>query len=114
MRIIIQNTAHNSIENIFEYISKYSMKSAIETIEGIYTYIYELGSSPDIGRYIPEIRDKNFRELIYRKTKHSRYRIIYYISKSRNKIYIINIINCKQNFIRILKIHNFFKNFYEF
>lgn len=82
MKIIVQDTAHNSINSIFEYLSNYSIKNAIETIEGIYSRIYDLESSPYIGRYIPEMWDKRFRKLIYRKNKRSRYRIFYYVSYS--------------------------------
>lgn len=112
MKVIIQNTAHNSIDSIFDYLSNYSIKNAIETIEGIYDRIYSLENSPYIGIYVPEIYDKHFRELIYKKNKKSVYRIVYYISESNGIIHIISIINCKQNFIKFLKLHNYFKNYY--
>ena len=70
--------------------------------------------SPYIGRYIPEIEDKRFRELIYKKTRHSIYRIMYYISEKSNTIYVFNIMNCKQDFYRILKRYNYFKNYFYF
>ena len=42
MQIIIQDTAHNSIDNTFEYLSNYSIQNAIETTEEIYSKIYDL------------------------------------------------------------------------
>lgn len=65
MKVIVQNTAHNSIDSIFEYLSNFSIKNAIETIERIYDCIYDLEKYPFIGKYIPEIWDKNFRQIIF-------------------------------------------------
>lgn len=106
MRVIIQNTAHNSIDSIFDYLSNYYIKNALETIEEIYAHIYDLENSSYIGRYVPELRDKNFRELILKKTKQSGYRIIYYISEFTNTIYVIDILNCRKDFNAFLKLHN--------
>ena len=111
MKIIIEDMAHNSIDRIFDYLFNYSIKNAIETIEEIYSHIDYLENSPYIGRYIPEMSDKRFREIIYRKTRHTGYRIMYYISEKSNTIYVFNIMNSKQDFIRILKLHNYFKNY---
>lgn len=63
MRIIIQDTAHNSIDNLVNYIFNYTFKSPTETIEKIYEHIYKLENYSYIGRYIPEMSDKHFREL---------------------------------------------------
>ena len=60
MRIIIQSTAHNSIDSLFDYLSNYSIKNAIDTIEEIYSRIYNLEFFPYIGREIPEIADGRF------------------------------------------------------
>ena len=110
MKLIIQDTAHDSLDNLFEYLANYSIRNAIETIDRIYEHIYHLKYSPYIGRYVPKIPDNHFKELIYRNHKNS-YRIIYYISEITNTIYILYIANCKQNFNRILKLHNYFNNF---
>lgn len=109
MKVIIQDTAHDSIDSIFEYLSNYSIENALETIEEIYARIYELEKFAYIGRYVPEIRNNNFRELILRRTRQSGYRIIYYIAQITNTIYIIDILNCRQNFNVFLKQHNYFK-----
>lgn len=114
MKIIIQDTAHDSIESSFDYLSLYSIKNSLETIDGIYNYIYSLENSPYIGRYLPEILDKHFRELIYRKSRTQQYRIIYYVSELKETIYILSVANFKQDFNRILKIHNYFNNYLDF
>lgn len=88
--------------------------NSVEVIEEIYEKIYDLEYSPYLGRYIPEIEDKRFRELIYIRNKHSGYRIMYYISEKTDTIYIIGIINCKQDFNKYLKVHNYFKKYYNF
>ena len=111
MNVIIQDTAHDSIDKMFEYLCNYSPRSAIQTIDKIYEHIYTLKDSPYIGRYIPEISNKHFRELIYRKTKNSGYRIMYHVSETTNLIHIIYVANSKQDFNRILKLHNYFNNF---
>ena len=42
MQIIMRDMAHNAIDNIFEYIANYSLKNAMDTIDGIYEHIYYL------------------------------------------------------------------------
>lgn len=114
MKVIMQDTAHNSMDSCFDYLSHFSTKNAIETIEGIYNIIYNLENSPFMGRYIPEMSDKRFRELIYRKHRNQGYRIVYYVSEFKETIYILYVANCKQDFNRILKIHNYFSNYFKF
>ena len=87
MQIIIQDTAHNSIDNTFEYLSNYSIHNAIETTEEIYSKIYDLENYPYIGNYISEVTDT---------------------------IHILYIANCKQNFHLILKQNNYFSNYLNF
>lgn len=110
MNLIIQNIAHDSIDALFQHLAKYSIKNAIKITDKIYEHISHLKFSPNIGRYVPSISDKHFREFIYQKYKNS-YRIIYYISKTTNTIYILYIADCKQDFNHILKQHNNFNNF---
>ena len=114
MKVQVENLAQQEIIDIYFYNYQYSLKNAIETNEGILRYIDMLQESPYIGRYILEMSDKRFREIIYSKTRHSRYRIMYYISEKSNKIYVFNIMNCKQDFNRILKLHNYFNNYFNF
>ena len=64
MQVLMSNEAHEDIDSIFEYISRDSIKYANETSENIYSRIYELENAPYLGRYVPELLDKHFRELI--------------------------------------------------
>lgn len=93
MKILISDDAHDDIDSIFEYISRDSIKYANETIRNIYSLIYELGNTPYIGRYIPELYDKHFREIIYKS-----YRIVYNVCEASNIVYINFIVHGKRNF----------------
>lgn len=114
MEIQVEDLARQQLINIYYYHFRYSLENAIETTQSIMKYIDYLKIFPYIGRTIPELNNEYFREIIYRKTRHSAYRIMYYISQKSNIIYVINIINCKQNFKSILKLHNYFSNYFNF
>ena len=114
MGVQVEDLAKQELIDIYYYNYQYSLKNAIETNENILNHIDMLEDSPYIGRCIPEMSDKRFREIIYRKTRHSGYRIMYYISEISDTIYVINIINSKQDFKNILKLHNYFKNYFNF
>lgn len=64
MRVIVEDSARNNLEDIYYYNFQYSLKNAIETDINIYELIERLADSHYIGRYIPEISDKHFREII--------------------------------------------------
>lgn len=93
MQILMSNESHLGIDSIFEYISRDSIKYASKTSEDIYSLIYELKDSPYIGRYVPELPNKHFRELIYKN-----YRIIYEISEVSNTIYIHFVLHSRRDF----------------
>lgn len=93
MKVLMSNEAHEDIDSIFEYISRDSIRYANETSKNIYSRIYELGNSPYLGRYVPELLDKRFREIIYKS-----YRIVYDISETSNTVYIHFIVHGKRNF----------------
>lgn len=109
MKVIITDLASNSIINIFDYNSIYSYKAAIEIDNKINKYISILEHMPYIGKQVPEIRDKHYRQIICRSNQDS-YKIIYYLSESMNTIYIRYVINSRKNFERALKKYNYFKN----
>lgn len=114
MKIQIEDLAKEQLLDIYYYNSKYSLKNAIETTQNIRLLIHNLEESHYIGRCIPEIANEHFREIIYKKTRQSGYRIMYYISEKTNTIFVFNIINSKQDFMRILKLHNYFNNYFKF
>lgn len=93
MLVLMSNEAHHDIDSIYKYISKDSIKYANEVLSNIYFLIYELERNPYIGRYVPKINNKLYREIIY---KH--YRIVYEVSKLLNIIYIHFVIHDKRNF----------------
>lgn len=114
MKVVVDDLAKQSLIDIYYYNYQYSLKNAIETNRNILFRIHDLEDSPYIGRYIPEMSDKRFREIIYKSSRHSGYRIMYYISENTNTIYIFNILNSEQDFNRILKLHNYFNNYFNF
>ncbi len=114
MKIVVDDLAKQSLIDIYYYNYQYSLRNAIETNRNILFRIHALENSPYIGRYIPEISDKHFREIIYKNLRHYGYRIMYYISENTDTIYIFNILNSKQDFNRILKLHNYFNNYFNF
>ena len=114
MNIIVENSANLSMNDIFYYNLKYSLKSAVEIDDNIRSYINDLAESPYIGRYVAEIPDKNFREIIYKRLRQSCYRIIYYVSQFSNTIYVLNVLNGKRDFNQYLKSNNYFKNHFKF
>ena len=93
MKIVISDEARQNINNIYEYISRNSIKYAIETTRSIRSYIHYLENSPYLGRYVPEIFDKRYRELLYKS-----YRIVYTIFEETDTIYIHFVIHGKRNF----------------
>ena len=91
MKVIISSKAQNDTTEIYEYIAKDSLKYANITLEKLYYYINFLEFSPYLGRYVPELQDKHYREILYKS-----YRIVYSIFKET--IYIHFIIHSKRNF----------------
>ena len=113
MKVIVEDLAKNCILDIFSYNSKYSIKNAIDTNITIQTFINDLANFPYVGRYIPEMSDTKFREIIYKHNRHFVYRIMYYISNKKDTIYVFNVMNSKQDFKKFLKLHNYFKNYFK-
>ena len=114
MNIIIESLANECKINIFNYNSKYSLNAAIQTDIELRAQITNLNKFSYLGKLIPEMSDSHFREIIYKKSRHSGYRIMYFVSDYDNSIHIFNIINSKQNFNKILKLHNYFNNYFNF
>ena len=107
MKIVVDDLAKQSLIDIYYYNYQYSLKNAIETNKKILLRIHDLEASPYIGRYIPEMPDKHYRERIY-----GNYRIIYFISEKHNTIFIRYIISGKQNSYLFFEVHK--KELFEF
>ena len=66
MKINIPKRVRNSIQEIHDYIARDSIMYAEITVKNIYSKIYELKASQYLGRYVPELEDKNYLEIIYK------------------------------------------------
>ena len=93
MRLIISNNVRDDITQIYNYIAKDSTKYANQTINNIYSCISKLEFSPYLGRYVPELANKQYRELIYKN-----YRIFYEVSEEEDTVYIHFIVHNKRDF----------------
>lgn len=100
MQIIISDDVRSAITDIFDYSYNISVNYASKIVNKIYDTIYDLQNSPYIGRYVPEISDKQYRERICEK-----YRIIYYVSETNNTIYVRYIFCSRQNPNLFFKVH---------
>jgi toxin ParE1/3/4 len=69
---------------IAEYIARDKPSAAEKWVNTIFSKVEQLRSSTEIGRIVPEIRNEQFRELIY-----GNYRIIYRIEKKQISILTI-------------------------
>lgn len=92
MKVLMSDETHDDISSIFEYISRDSLKYANETASNIYSCINKLGISPYLGRYVPEFKDKRYREIIYKS-----YRIVYTVYEELDMVYIHFVIHGKRN-----------------
>lgn len=100
MNISISNIAHNNILSITKFTSKISTNYANKIINNIYSTINSIKEVPYIGRYVPELLNKHYRERIC-----GNYRIIYLISEKHNTIFIRYILSGKQNSYLFFEIH---------
>lgn len=84
MKIIWSPLAIDRASEIAEYIALDKPSAANKWITTVFSKVEQLTSSPEIGRVVPEIGNKQFRELIY-----GNYRIIYRIEKKQVSILTI-------------------------
>jgi plasmid stabilization system protein ParE len=89
MKITWSPLAIERASEIAEYIAQDKPSAAEKWINTVFSKVEQLKSAPEIGRVVPEIRNDQFRELIY-----GNYRIIYRIEKT--KISILTIRHGKQ------------------
>lgn len=84
MKIIWSPLAIDRASEIAEYIAQDKPSAAEKWINTVFSKVEQLQSSPEIGRVVPEMRNDQFRELIY-----GNYRIIYRIEKTQISILTI-------------------------
>lgn len=107
MNISISNKAYNNMQNIIKFTAKISTNYSNRVMLDIYDTIDSIKDTPYIGRYVPELSDKHYRERIC-----GNYRIIYFISEKHNTIFIRYIISGKQNSYLFFEVHK--KELFEF
>lgn len=84
-KIIWTNRSLTDLEDIADYIAKDSVKFAKLTIDHIIQEAVKLENNPLIGRIVPEINNKKFRELIL-----GNYRIIYHYDDEKVNILTVH------------------------
>jgi toxin ParE1/3/4 len=89
--VIWSMPARNDLKQIYDYITKDSRYYATNVVENVISKAENLDEFPEIGRVVPEIGDKNVRELIIYS-----YRLIYELVS--NDVQILAIIHGKRDF----------------
>ena len=84
MNIIWSPLAVDRASEIAGYIAQDKPSAAEKWIKIVFSKVEQLKSSPEIGRIVPEIRNNQFREIIY-----GNYRIIYRIEAEQISILTI-------------------------
>ncbi len=84
MNIVWSPLAVDRASEIANYIAQDKPSAAEKWIKTIFSKVEQLKISPEIGRIVPEIRNSQFRDLIY-----GNYRIIYRIEVKRISILTI-------------------------
>ena len=84
MNIVWSPLAVDRASEIAGYIAQDKPSAAERWIKTVFSKVEQLKSSPEIGRIVPEIRNNQFREIIY-----GNYRIIYRIESEQISILTI-------------------------
>jgi toxin ParE1/3/4 len=84
MKIVWSPLAVERASEIAGYIAQDKPSVAENWINTVFSKVEQLKSSPEIGRIVPELSNKQFRELIY-----GNYRIIYRVEKKQISILTI-------------------------
>ena len=100
MEIKISHKVKQSIDEIYKYSYKLSPNYALKIVNKIYNTIYNLQYAPYIGRYVPELSSRCYRERIC-----GNYRIIYFVSEKYNTIFIRYIICSRQDSNLFFEVH---------
>ncbi len=84
MKIVWSPLAVERASEIVDYILQDKPLAAGNWINTVFTKVDQLKGNPEIGRIVPEINERQFRELIY-----GNYRIIYHIGTKQISILTI-------------------------
>ena len=99
MKVIITQRAKHNLLDLFDHNANISINYAVKIDKKIRSYIEELQYFPYIGRYVPEISDRHYRERICEK-----FRIIYFISEKEDVISVRYIFSARQDKSTFLEI----------
>ena len=81
MKIVWSPVALDRASEIANYIARDKPSAAEKWIDTIFSKVEQLKTSPEMGRIVPEINNRQFREILY-----GNYRIIYRIEKKQISI----------------------------
>lgn len=95
MHVNWTESALESLDRIFEYISREAPVYAQHFIQQLMATVDRLEQQPLSGRAVPEIERDNIREVIFH-----RYRIIYWVISS-DKIDIISVVHSSRDLSQI-------------
>ncbi len=84
MKIVWSPLAVERASEIVGYIAQDKPMAAEKWIHTVFSKVEQLRSNPEIGRIVPEINDRQFRELIY-----GNYQIVYHIEAKQISILTI-------------------------
>lgn len=84
MKLIWSPLALDKASEIADYISLDNPFAAKRWVNAIFKKVEQLISAPELGRMVPEISDRNFREIIY-----GNYRVIYRLESTTISILTI-------------------------
>ena len=88
MEVIWSPLALEKVRDIAEYIALDNDVAAKKWVNDIFDKAEKIGDFPESGRLVPELSNKNYREIIF-----GNYRIIY---STLAKVKILTVRNCRQ------------------
>jgi toxin ParE1/3/4 len=83
-KIIIAPSAQTDLADIVRYVARHDSDAAARLGYELITRTENMANFPEIGRMVPEFRQPNLREVIYRS-----YRIIYRLRHDKQRIDIV-------------------------
>ncbi|MGS0536791.1 type II toxin-antitoxin system RelE/ParE family toxin [Pseudoalteromonas sp. SaAl2] len=88
MKVVWSPLALQKLGDAAEFISLDNPSAAEKWVNDVFDKTELLGNTPEMGRFVPEIPNTNYREIIF-----GYYRIIYSLS---HEIRILTVRNCRQ------------------
>lgn len=86
--VVLTESALADLVDIEDYISQDSPSIARKFISQIFDKIDILSTFPELGKIVPELKDRTIREILIKK-----YRVIYKFAENENTINIVRIVH---------------------